>query len=53
MFEFIKTVFKSVIEVVQSKVICALFDAFWLGNYYLAVAEKYLEKNNFRNETHC
>jgi len=46
MFEFIKTVFKSVVEVVQSKIICALFDVFWMGNYYLAVAEKYLEKHN-------
>lgn len=49
MFEFIEyitKVFKSVVEVVQTKVICVLFDAFWMGNYYLAVAEKYLEKHN-------
>ena len=49
MFEFIesiKKVLNTIVEVVQTKVICALFDAFWMGNYYLAVAEKYLEKHN-------
>lgn len=52
MFEFIesiKKVLNTIVEVVQTKVIGALFDAFWIGNYYLAVVEKRLE--NYKTNT--
>lgn len=48
MFEFIESIMiflNTVVEVVQKKAINTLFDAFWIGNYYFAVAEKYLEKH--------
>ena len=48
MFEFIESVMKganAVIEVLQKKAVDAMFNAFWIGNYYLAVAEKYLENH--------
>ena len=48
MFEFIESVMKrvnAVVEVLQKKAVDAMFNAFWVGNYYLAVAEKHLENH--------
>lgn len=42
----ISNLFNTIVEAVQKKAIDTLFSAFWIGNYYIAVAERYFDRNN-------
>ena len=42
----ISNLFNSIVEAVQKKAIDTMFSAFWIGNYYIAVAERYFDRNN-------